>query len=500
MASGSVDQRDTPPRQSGRVGRAILSVRSKLSGYRSALSRPTPRLVIALTALFFIVVAMFFFTSYAYERMSPLTLRFAAIAKWVIAGVVALAAAWVLFESRKSESARTTRAISVVALMLTIFLQLGLEPPPKFSVQELRALKQFNAEFDGVRITPDLERIAEAVELSEETDPLRLGQSKLARGKLEEALALFDKSLGEMQDLEKVIAETHFYKAVSLSRLGREQEAIAEAELAHAILPRMSIASALKCRSLRRLQRFAEALPICELAIDEDPTNGWAWSEKGGLLIEMGMREMDRKKHLFEDGIVASDIAIKLLPKNPRAWNNKAVALRRLGRLREAIDAADKALALQPGFADALLNKATALRHMGRLDEAATIYQKMTSESPYDPEAWNNLGDIYEEKGEYDKALTFYSAAVQQRSNYADGWYNKGHMLNLLSRYAEAAVALGRAVELNDQDDEAYFQQAVAFVHLGQRAKAIQSLDKSLSLNPDSKDARELRSKAERLE
>lgn len=462
---------------------------------------PGMRLAIASATMVVIVVAMFLFTSRAYALMSPLALKIATIAKWVIPAAVALIAVLLLIESRNADSARAVRRLTIMNLVLTAFFRLGLEPPPKFSVSELRELKEFNAEFDGVRITPHIEEIAKAVELSDEADPLRLGQSRLARGKLEDALKLFDKSLVEMKDMERVIGETHFYRGVALSRLGREDEAIVEADLAHAILPHMSLASALKCRSLRRSQHIPEALQACDLAIAEDPNNGWAWSEKGGALIELGTREMDRKASLFEEGIAASDLGIQLLPSNPRPWNNKAIALRRLGRFSEAIIAADRALALRPGFADALLNKGSALKHMGRVDEAAAIYREMTRQSPVDPEAWNNLGDIFETRQDYTHALQYYSAAAQQRSNYEDAWYNKGHMLNLLGRYAEALVALDRAVALNDADDAAFYEKSVALFHLERHADAIEAVERAIAINPELNEAKGLlaRIKKERL-
>jgi tetratricopeptide (TPR) repeat protein len=494
MATEPVEEEKTPP---SRLARVLANVRVRLSKYKLTLS-PTLRLVIASATTIIIVGVMFVFTSRVYAHMSPLALKIATVAKWAIPAVLAIITFVVLLESRKSDSARTVGFLSAVNIALTLLLSLGLEPPPKFSVSELRELKEFNVEFDGVRITPDLERIAKGVELSNETDPLRLAQSKLARGKLEDALRFFDRSLAEMKDMEKVIAETHFYRAVALSRLDREEEAIVEADLAHAILPHMSLASFMKCRSLRRLLRFDEALSTCNLAIQEDPTNGWAWGEKGGVLSEIGMRAMDRDPSFFEESIAASDICIRLLPKNPAPWNNKAVALQRLNRLPEAIAAADRALALQPDFADALLNKARALKHMGRLDEAAAIYQEMTRKTPFFPEAWNNLGDTFEERGKFSEALQYYSAATQQRSNYEDAWYNKGHMLNLLGRYGEAAVALGRAVELNDKDDAAFFQQAVALHHLGKRLEAIKSLDRAIALNPNFSEARKLRTQVKR--
>ena len=69
-------------------------------------------------------------------------------------------------------------------------------------------------------------------------------------------------------------------------------------------------------------------------------------------------------------------------PDYPDAWNNRGVALIRLGRFDEALKSYDKAIELQPDHADAWQGRGTTLERLGRLDEALKSYDKAIELTP----------------------------------------------------------------------------------------------------------------------
>jgi len=83
----------------------------------------------------------------------------------------------------------------------------------------------------------------------------------------------------------------------------------------------------------------AKAMECFDNAIDLDPLNYLAWSNKGLIL-----KKMNRK----EDAIACYDKAIEINPKFPNAWFNKGVLLGTIGKIDEAIICLDEVLKIKP--------------------------------------------------------------------------------------------------------------------------------------------------------
>jgi tetratricopeptide (TPR) repeat protein len=459
----------------------------------------------SLLALLFVVIlfglSLLLFTSPVYDWLTPLALQRMARWKYILtalSSVITLVLVSLSFSS--AESSRTALRILGVAYGSIVLATAFLEPPPRLSSHDLEALKVFNREYGGVRITPDVAAIARGTALTKEVDPWALAQSALAQDKLAEARDLFDRALSEMNKLERVIAETHLYKGIALSRLKNHTDALREANTALAILPHFGAASALRCRSLRYQGRFELARAACKDATNDDPGSAVGWGETGAVLILMGQRlviacQMEKAKPFLEDAIAALRVGLKADPRFPNYWNNLAVALVSLNRPADGLKAADTALRLKPDYADAMLNRGTALKRLKRLNEAKAIYERMVSVSPKDPEAWNNLGDAMQIGGDFETALVDFDTAIQLSPDYGDAWFDKGQVLNKLKRHQEALDALGHALNINPTDEDALVEQARAFDGLGQTPAARESINKAFSLCPSDPEVTALRGK-----
>jgi tetratricopeptide (TPR) repeat protein len=96
---------------------------------------------------------------------------------------------------------------------------------------------------------------------------------------------------------------------------------------------------------------------------------------KEKVLIHKGMDMVRRMQ--FDEALETFDKAISLNPEITEAWNNRGVALFRLGRDEDALESYNRALSLDPQNLDALRNKGFVLRSMGRLDEALECYNSI---------------------------------------------------------------------------------------------------------------------------
>lgn len=93
---------------------------------------------------------------------------------------------------------------------------------------------------------------------------------------------------------------------------------------------------------------------------------------KEKVLLHKGMDKVKRMQ--FEEAAEIFDRVLAINPEIPEAWNNRGVALFRLGRIDEAIESYNRSLALNPNNLDALRNKGFLLLSIERFEEALECY------------------------------------------------------------------------------------------------------------------------------
>jgi tetratricopeptide (TPR) repeat protein len=100
-----------------------------------------------------------------------------------------------------------------------------------------------------------------------------------------------------------------------------------------------------------------KAMECFDKAIDIDPLNYLAWSNKGLIL---------KKLARGEDAVLCYDKAIEINPKFPNAWFNKGVLLGTLGKTEEAIMCLDQVLRMKPDHALAKRDREILLQIHGK--------------------------------------------------------------------------------------------------------------------------------------
>ncbi|WP_194722281.1 tetratricopeptide repeat protein [Noviherbaspirillum malthae] len=162
-------------------------------------------------------------------------------------------------------------------------------------------------------------------------------------------------------------ARTLFFQGVEHFEAGRLEQARAafEASLSHAP-GRPSVAGNLGI-TLCHLHRFAEAVPLLELATGADPAYADAWASLGLAQEALGR---------WPEAVEALEQAIRLSPGQAALQLHKAQCLLRQARVQDALHAFDQCLATAPEFAQAWSARGSLLRELNRLDEAAACFEK----------------------------------------------------------------------------------------------------------------------------
>lgn len=127
-----------------------------------------------------------------------------------------------------------------------------------------------------------------------------------------------------------------------------------------------------------------------------------------------------------------------------------------------------------------------ALRKQGRLDEAVEEIQKSLGLNPNYHHAYNNLGITLQGQGKFDEAEKEFRKALELKPDFPRAHDNLGIMLAKRGDLDEAIGHFARAIELNPASDSAHNNMAQALYFKGDTAGAIKHYRQSLRLAPGS--------------
>ncbi|MEM8640710.1 MAG: tetratricopeptide repeat protein [Cyanobacteria bacterium P01_G01_bin.54] len=230
---------------------------------------------------------------------------------------------------------------------------------------------------------------------------------------------------------------------------------------------------------LSSADRKNKILEICDLLEEENQTLG----EKQRLWFELG--NLFTADLAYEEAIAAYDQALHIKPDKDEAWNNRGIALRKLGRYEEAIAAYDQALHIKPDKDEAWNNRGYALDELGRYEEAIAAYDQALHIKPDKDEAWYNRGYALDKLGRYEEAIAAYDQVLHIKPDDHEAWYNRGIALRKLGRYEEAIAAYDQALHIKPDDHAAWYSRGLVLQKVGRRREAQRSLLKAIELNPE---------------
>ncbi len=128
--------------------------------------------------------------------------------------------------------------------------------------------------------------------------------------------------------------------------------------------------------------KYQEALQYFEHAIRVRPKSPIGWTQKAAA--EIYLRKLD-------DAIKSSDEALKLDRKNADAWFNRGLALDKRRKTEEALTNYDYALRYNPSHIKALNNKGTIFGQLERWDDAKQCFEQVLKLEPDNEDAKENL-------------------------------------------------------------------------------------------------------------
>lgn len=167
-----------------------------------------------------------------------------------------------------------------------------------------------------------------------------------------------------------------------------------------------------------RLHDYHGAINDYKEAIRLKITNAEAWNNCGACYYNM-----DR----FDEAIPWFDEAINMDPSYSMAYYNRAKALEKMGEDKErALSDYDKAIRLDSTFSQAYNSRGYLRWNSADMEGALEDCERVIAIDPVQPEAWHLRGVIRFTQKRYEEALSDYDQAVRLNPDYAQALYNRG--------------------------------------------------------------------------
>jgi tetratricopeptide (TPR) repeat protein len=206
-------------------------------------------------------------------------------------------------------------------------------------------------------------------------------------------------------------------------------------------------------------------------------------SEKAAIDYELGLAYYG--KQYYESAAIHWDQVVNLEPKHFNGWYSRGLALRKLGRLPEAIESYSQAIKLQPTYPEVYNNRGLARRSLGDAEGAIVDYSEAIRQNPNYAIAYNNRGIAYRDCEDIELAIQDYGDAIRINPDYAIAYYNRGNAYKDLGKDLSAEVDYTKAIQLKSDDADFYNNRGIVRCRLGDYKAAIADYNQALKLRPD---------------
>lgn len=195
-----------------------------------------------------------------------------------------------------------------------------------------------------------------------------------------------------------------------------------------------------KALSLFKLGRYQEALDEFKKILAIYPE-------------DVEIQEYKNMLHTLEDESLITEL--NKLPYNCPEISGKEHRHRQAyepNKYARALEELDKGLEINPQDAEIWRYRGSALYILGRYEEALEAFDKSLEVNPKNENVWSFRGSTLYMLDRPEKALKAFDKVLQKNPNKLEAWFNKGATLFKLGRYRQSLSAVENALRINDKD------------------------------------------------
>lgn len=219
--------------------------------------------------------------------------------------------------------------------------------------------------------------------------------------------------------------------------------------------------------------RYADMEALAKQLLERAPRFGLAWKALSLALLQQG-----------KDALHVSEMAAKYLPDDANAHDNLGLALKRAGRLEEAVASFRRAIKFQPRHAGVHINLANTLHQCGNARQALDSYRNALELDPRSAIGFNNMGNALRDLGQLAEAEASFRRAIALAPDFVEAHNNLGRVLKDMKRFVEAEASMQRALTYKPDFAFAHYNLACLYYDQGHLDDAHRSNLRALSYKP----------------
>jgi Flp pilus assembly protein TadD len=223
----------------------------------------------------------------------------------------------------------------------------------------------------------------------------------------------------------------------------------------------------------------AMPLPGIKALVDESGRRDLSFLDD--VYVALAQIRLDEKE--YGRALETCEEALKLNPDNRDTRNLVGIALRRMGRVDEAIVAYREILDETPEAPRILYNLGIALAKDGDLASARAAYERALSLKPNFAEARNNLGDVFLRLGDREAGEREFRAALAIQADFPSALCNLAEALFLRKDFAQAEELAAKAAALDPALPDPWNVVGNIRQHQGRADEALAAYDKALLID-----------------
>lgn len=186
----------------------------------------------------------------------------------------------------------------------------------------------------------------------------------------------------------------------------------------------------------------------------------------------------------LKDAVAAYRAVLKREPRNFDALYQLGIAHAQAGRFRDAAKCVARALELRPGHAQGHFDLGSLHGRLGRPDLAAQSLERAVALDPGHADALHNLGNALSELGRKEDALAAFDRAIALRPAFASAYFNRGNVRKALQHYEAAIEDYRKALEFQPDNVQVLNNLGNILSEVRRVAEAGEVLQRALEIDP----------------
>lgn len=180
-----------------------------------------------------------------------------------------------------------------------------------------------------------------------------------------------------------------------------------------------------------------------------------------------------QRTYIWRDSLTLWNDMIRQFPDGYFvAYNNRAIALQKSGKIQAALDDYTRAIKMFEPYRDAWYNRGSLFADLQQHPEAISDLSQAIQLDANFKLAYYNRANSYAATGKMDSAQADYLRTLELDSAYAEAWTNLGNVYGVKGMHSDAEFAFGKSIYYQPENAYAFNNRALARASQGKMEAA----------------------------